>query len=1553
VKFTKFIWTLLLTLTLINIVAADEILINPIEDVYIDNNEASINFESAESLYSHSSTHTTQYAYVKFYVPESTRSATLNMFVTGGYGSKTIALARISPDWEADEVTWNSGRPSVEKWQDYTVAHAPYSVGQWVTWNISSVVDEPGYYAFQTRSAHGQHHRFNSSESGVNIPYMKIETYEPNEDICYNTKTNNDSYSFMVETGEEITFSINENSVASHDWFVNKVNQNVDLDSFTFSVPEGVEGQPSSEIWEIRAEGTYDNSSTFIREWLISSLTENEAPDFIDYFTDRNNVWRTGYVTDPWGRELPYYSNSNNLVSKGFLSGTSTSSGNVLSTKFDITDGTFKYKIRNPGVKNIYYFQVFDTNGYSWRSEWQSNEFHDYFSILNEHGYVPASRRWLGQAPGVHHWYNDEWLDMTIIKTNEGWWTVYVDGAMMPNVHANFEDALSSASKLSLAANSLLELDCIEVYKDRYIYPPTTIEYGTYPKWWKTGETTYGKLDPVDEVGIKVSGKNVTLEQIADAINNPDYITYDPNTQTAILKTNIALYDGSELIIDSEKLIIDTSDQSLSINPKVGVKLSITDSTITATDNPMIWNFASSISENVYDPDVSRNNDAKTSQPRTNHIYDFLGQFIVENSTIDNTGNLFLDAPYEVTIRNVILSNHSSIDYGDYTMRGAYENYNQKKRQSYGEKGLWIVPRMDLVDYVVENVTFVDPKMDVSLKVIGGEWIQNATTLKDSDLRGVDISTMKALKYEYYQNYWNKNEKSTLALLNTLYDEVKLSISGHPRVEGTYQYDEAEIVTKYYLDVILKDSLDVPKSSSDISFESSDSKYPAESLYEHREYISDRYGPGEGGVSGYGTGYFDENGKLVGNMHNITYSGGTHTRWYNALPLNFATTDSSGQTALPNSGNPKNSIVLIDYVLTSDDAGNLNKESMSYTMNVEGPNGKTVSLSGISPDSTWYREDPNIPTYTITAILPDEATSEPRIPGTAPSEDNQFADEPHITGFAPSEDNQFIAGESKTFRVWSDETLTSMEWYVDGKLMSSGSMEYEWDIETGSHSIMFSGSNANGAVLQTWEINEGAEVPVEAPDEPIPGSAGTDISFTPTASSLTSSVGESTTFAVDSGQDFTSALWYLDGKLVKSDAVTHVHEWDTPGTHTVRFDAVAAAGTITRTWTAVVSGAETPGGNIISISPSTTVVAPGEAFSLDVYIEPVQDLTGSQFDLHYSQLATVSSVTEGKLFSLTGRSTTFENDGIDNSAGILKRVYSAIVSSGTTSKPGTMATVNMLAGSSTGILDIELAGVVLSDVNSNPAGYAASGTTVLIDTAPEFRVLPSIYVKEGESLSFTVSATDDDGDELSYSATSLPSGASFNAKTATLSWTPLAGDTGSYEAVFEVTDGYLQDSMIVEINVIEPNNAPVISLFEPVDNSVFEEGSTVNVNVLASDEDGQSLSYIIKIDGSQVSTTSSYTWNLDYGSAGTHSIEVIVSDGIDEVSASRTISITELHPRWDVNEDGIVNILDITLVCQNYGATYTGDLPRWDVNQDGVVNIQDLSIISGRFGEIV
>jgi hypothetical protein len=513
----------------------------------------------------------------------------------------------------------------------------------------------------------------------------------------------------------------------------------------------------------------------------------------------------------------------------------------------------------------------------------------------------------------------------------------------------------------------------------------------------------------------------------------------------------------------------------------------------------------------------------------------------------------------------------------------------------------------------------------------------------------------------------------------------------------------------------------------------------------------------------------------------------------------------------------------------------------------------------------------------------------------------------------------------------------------------------ELTLKTGYPEILVT-TNHNYSVRDIINSNfifyaEEPEVPgeQEGPNIPVPESSGSGTSFTPSATSFTASMGSSTNFIVNTDEQFTSTQWYFNGVAVAS-GTTYTQKWDTSGSFTVRFDGADDLGTASRTWNVVVTGSEY---SAISVVPSASVVAPGETFSLDVYIDPKQPVTGGQLNLHYSTLASVTSVRDGGLFKTGGLSNTFQSGTIDNSAGVLRNVYSAIMGSGTVSTPGSMATVNMVAGASSGMLELTLSNVVLSDAYSNPAPYDITYASILVDTAPVLNAIPAMSVEEESALTFVVSATDADGDTLTYSGTSLPQGATFNAASRTFSWTPARGQAGTYTVGFEVTDGYLNDTAAAAITVASLNRAPVITLFEPASGSEFGEGQVINMRVVAEDPEGEPLSYSLNINGVQVSSSASYQWITDYSSAGTHTIGVTVSDGNSQTSQTHTVTILDVHPRWDVNMDGVVNILDITLVGQNYGSTYSNSLPRWDVNQDGIVNVQDLSIVAARFGETV
>jgi hypothetical protein len=167
-------------------------------------------------------------------------------------------------------------------------------------------------------------------------------------------------------------------------------------------------------------------------------------------------------------------------------------------------------------------------------------------------------------------------------------------------------------------------------------------------------------------------------------------------------------------------------------------------------------------------------------------------------------------------------------------------------------------------------------------------------------------------------------------------------------------------------------------------------------------------------------------------------------------------------------------------------------------------------------------------------------------------------------------------------------------------------------------------------------------------------------------------------------------------------------------------------------------------------------------------------------------------------------------------------------------------------------------------------------------------------VNEGEPLQFTISATDPDGGTLTYSASNLPSGASFNAGSRTFSWTPGTGQAGTYSNVrFEVTDGSLTDSENITITVTTPgaNQPPVLN---PIGNMTVDEGELLQFAISATDPDGDTLTYSASNlpSGASFDTqTQTFSWTPGTGQAGTYSnVHFEVTDG--SLTDSEDITIT-------------------------------------------------------------
>ncbi|KKH96659.1 hypothetical protein EO95_02195, partial [Methanosarcina sp. 1.H.T.1A.1] len=176
--------------------------------------------------------------------------------------------------------------------------------------------------------------------------------------------------------------------------------------------------------------------------------------------------------------------------------------------------------------------------------------------------------------------------------------------------------------------------------------------------------------------------------------------------------------------------------------------------------------------------------------------------------------------------------------------------------------------------------------------------------------------------------------------------------------------------------------------------------------------------------------------------------------------------------------------------------------------------------------------------------------------------------------------------------------------------------------------------------------------------------------------------------------------------------------------------------------------------------------------------------------------------------------------------------------------------------------------------------YASkSGTPIVDNQAPVINSIPDVNVEAGKSLTFTVSASDADGDSLAYSASGTPSGATFDSKSGVFSWTPVAGQEGTYSVTFEVSDGKLQDSATAAISVVNHNQAPVINSIPDVS---VEAGKSLTFTVSASDADGDSLAYSASGTPSGATFDSKsgvFSWTPVAGQEGTYSLTFEVSDG--------------------------------------------------------------------------
>ena len=226
-----------------------------------------------------------------------------------------------------------------------------------------------------------------------------------------------------------------------------------------------------------------------------------------------------------------------------------------------------------------------------------------------------------------------------------------------------------------------------------------------------------------------------------------------------------------------------------------------------------------------------------------------------------------------------------------------------------------------------------------------------------------------------------------------------------------------------------------------------------------------------------------------------------------------------------------------------------------------------------------------------------------------------------------------------------------------------------------------------------------------------------------------------------------------------------------------------------------------------------------------------------------------------------------------------------------------------------------------------------------VNTPPTLNTISNQTIQELSKLTLNITATDADipTNTLSYGATNLPTGASININTGTLTWTPAESQDGTHTIQVTVSDGTSTDSQSFTITVQEVNTPPTLNT---ISNHTVQELSTFTLNITATDTDipANTLSYgatNLPTGASININTGTLTWTPAESQDGTYTIQVTVSDGTSTDSQSFTITVREVNSQptiYYIQNQTIQELSEFTL---NITAT-DADIPANTLTYGGI-----------------
>jgi len=219
---------------------------------------------------------------------------------------------------------------------------------------------------------------------------------------------------------------------------------------------------------------------------------------------------------------------------------------------------------------------------------------------------------------------------------------------------------------------------------------------------------------------------------------------------------------------------------------------------------------------------------------------------------------------------------------------------------------------------------------------------------------------------------------------------------------------------------------------------------------------------------------------------------------------------------------------------------------------------------------------------------------------------------------------------------------------------------------------------------------------------------------------------------------------------------------------------------------------------------------------------------------------------------------------------------------------------------------------------------------------PVFAKVASQKGKENVNLTFSVAATDPDGQKLVYSTTDAPTGLSIEAETGVVKWTPSLEQAGKYTVTFVATDP--EDAKVETKVPIEIVNAA----FAKISAQKVKENSLLTFTVSAMEQGGEKLSYSstdapagLTVDAE----SGTVNWTPNFDQAGKYTVTFIATDSKNaktDVKVAIEVTNTNRAPELSGLSDQTVTLddqIDLTAVgtdADNQKLTYsiTGTLPK-------------------------